>query len=84
MTTRELAGSRQTRPGAGPIQRVLQSYLLAGQAPHTSGATAGVTMPPTEAIKMAVVVLTVAPIVAVYPFIQRHFIKGVLIGAVKG
>lgn len=67
-----------------PIQRVLQSYLLAGQAPHTSGATAGVTMPPTEAIKMAVVVLTVAPIVAVYPFIQRHFIKGVLIGAVKG
>jgi putative aldouronate transport system permease protein len=67
-----------------PIQRVLQSYLLAGQAPHTSGATAGVTMPPNEAIKMAVVVLTVAPIVAVYPFIQRHFIKGVLIGAVKG
>lgn len=67
-----------------PIQRVLQSYLLAGQAPHTSGATVGVTMPPTEAIKMAVVVLTVAPIVAIYPFIQRHFIKGVLIGAVKG
>jgi putative aldouronate transport system permease protein len=67
-----------------PIQRVLQSYLLAGQAPHTSGGTAGVTMPPTEAVKMAVVVLTVAPIVAVYPFIQRHFIKGVLIGAVKG
>jgi putative aldouronate transport system permease protein len=67
-----------------PIQRVLQAYLLAGQAPHTSGATAGVTMPPTEAIKMAVVVITVAPIVAVYPFIQRHFIKGVLIGAVKG
>jgi putative aldouronate transport system permease protein len=67
-----------------PIQRVLQSYLLAGQAPHTSGATAGATMPPSEAIKMAVVVLTVAPIVAVYPFIQRHFIRGVLIGAVKG
>ncbi|SBT42591.1 carbohydrate ABC transporter permease [Micromonospora auratinigra] len=67
-----------------PIQRVLQSYLLAGQAPQTSGGTTGVTMPPTEAIKMAVVVLTVAPIVAVYPFVQRHFIKGVLIGAVKG
>jgi len=67
-----------------PIQRVLQSYLLAGQSPHTSGATVGVTMPPTEAIKMAVVILTVTPIVMVYPFIQRHFIKGVLIGAVKG
>ncbi|WBB76181.1 carbohydrate ABC transporter permease [Micromonospora sp. WMMD1128] len=67
-----------------PIQRVLQSYLLAGQAPHTAGGTTGVNMPPTEAVKMAVVVLTVAPIVAVYPFVQRHFIKGVLIGAVKG
>ena len=67
-----------------PIQRVLQSYLLAGQAPHTSGGTSGVTMPPTESIKMAVVILTVTPIVAVYPFIQRHFIKGVLIGAIKG
>ncbi|GIJ30609.1 ABC transporter permease [Micromonospora qiuiae] len=67
-----------------PIQRVLQSYLLAGQAPKTSGGASGITMPPTEAIKMAVVVLTVAPIVAVYPFIQRHFVKGVLIGAIKG
>ncbi|MGC4892430.1 carbohydrate ABC transporter permease [Micromonospora sp. DT31] len=67
-----------------PIQRVLQSYLLAGQAPHTSGGSSGVTMPPTESIKMAVVVLTVAPIVAIYPFIQRHFVNGVLIGAVKG
>ncbi|WP_089154274.1 carbohydrate ABC transporter permease [Micromonospora sp. NBS 11-29] len=67
-----------------PIQRVLQSYLLAGQAPHTAGGVTGVSAPPTEAIKMAVVVLTVAPIVAVYPFVQRHFIKGVLIGAVKG
>ncbi|TCB99724.1 carbohydrate ABC transporter permease [Micromonospora zingiberis] len=66
-----------------PIQRVLQSYLLAGQAPNTSGA-ASATMPPTEAIKMAVVIITVAPIVAVYPFIQRHFVKGVLIGAIKG
>ncbi|GGM59573.1 ABC transporter permease [Micromonospora sonchi] len=67
-----------------PIQRVLQSYLLAGQAPKTSGGASGITMPPTEAIKMAVVVLTVAPIVAVYPFIQRHFVKGILIGAIKG
>ncbi|MEV6348318.1 carbohydrate ABC transporter permease [Actinoplanes sp. NPDC051851] len=67
-----------------PIQRVLQSYLLAGQAPITSGGAVGNTMPPTEAVKMAVVILTVLPIVAVYPFIQRHFIKGVLVGAVKG
>jgi putative aldouronate transport system permease protein len=33
---------------------------------------------------MAVVILTVAAIVAIYPFVQRHFINGVLIGGVKG
>jgi putative aldouronate transport system permease protein len=67
-----------------PIQRVLQAYLLAGQAPNNSAANIGTVMPPTLAIKMAVVVVTIAPIALVYPFVQRHFIKGVLIGAVKG
>ncbi len=67
-----------------PIQVVLQSYLLAGQAPNNSGLAVGVAMPPTLAVKMAVVFCSVTPILAIYPFVQRHFIKGVLIGAVKG
>ncbi|HZN75849.1 MAG TPA: carbohydrate ABC transporter permease [Micromonosporaceae bacterium] len=71
-----------------PIQRVLQSFILAGQSPQVSGSTGnlpGVTpYPPTLAIKMAVVVVTVVPAVLVYPFVQRHFTKGVIIGAVKG
>jgi putative aldouronate transport system permease protein len=67
-----------------PIQRLLQSYILAGQSPQVSGSQVGVSMPPTLAIKMAVVVVTVAPIVAVYPFVQRHFVKGVIVGAIKG
>ena len=67
-----------------PVQRLLQSYILAGQTPAVSGSTVGASMPPTLAIKMAVVVITVAPIVAVYPFVQRHFVKGVIVGAVKG
>ncbi|GIJ67562.1 carbohydrate ABC transporter permease [Virgisporangium ochraceum] len=67
-----------------PVQRLLQSYILAGQSPNVSGSTVGASMPPTLAIKMAVVVITVAPIVAVYPFVQRHFVKGVIVGAVKG
>jgi putative aldouronate transport system permease protein len=33
---------------------------------------------------MAVVVLTLVPILVVYPFIQRHFAKGMLLGAIKG
>ncbi len=67
-----------------PIQRVLQSFILAGLSPQTSGTAVGTALPPTLAIKMAVVVVTVAPIAMVYPFIQRHFTRGVMIGAVKG
>jgi putative aldouronate transport system permease protein len=71
-----------------PIQRVLQSFILAGQAPQVAGtplALPGVTaFPPTLAIKMAVVVVTVLPALIVYPFVQRNFTKGVIVGAVKG
>ncbi|GIF63219.1 ABC transporter permease [Asanoa ishikariensis] len=67
-----------------PIQRVLQTFILAGQTPQTSGTAVGTALPPTLAIKMAVVVVTVAPIAAVYPFVQRHFTRGVILGAVKG
>jgi putative aldouronate transport system permease protein len=71
-----------------PIQRVLQSYILAGQSPQVSGSMVnlpGVTAyPPTLAIKMAVVVVTVLPALVIYPFVQRNFTKGVIVGAVKG
>jgi putative aldouronate transport system permease protein len=71
-----------------PIQRVLQSYILAGQSPQITGVAVnlpGVTAyPPTLAIKMAVVVVTVIPALIVYPFVQRNFTKGVIVGAVKG
>lgn len=39
---------------------------------------------PTEAIKLAMVCVTVGPIVLLFPYIQRYFIKGLTIGAVKG
>ncbi|GIF15414.1 carbohydrate ABC transporter permease [Actinoplanes teichomyceticus] len=74
-----------------PVQRVLQQFILAGQVPTNAGAGAvvhlpgiGYTAPPNLAIKMAVVVVTVVPALIVYPFVQRHFTKGVIVGAVKG
>lgn len=39
---------------------------------------------PAEIIKMAAVVVATVPIIAVYPFLQKHFAKGVMIGSVKG
>jgi putative aldouronate transport system permease protein len=37
-----------------------------------------------ESIKMAMLVVTVAPIVMVYPFLQKYFVKGMMIGSIKG
>lgn len=39
---------------------------------------------PTNAVKMAVVCVTVGPVILAYPFVQKYFVKGVTIGAVKG
>ena len=40
--------------------------------------------PPQETIRMAAVVLSMIPIMCVYPFLQKHFAKGVMLGSIKG
>ena len=40
--------------------------------------------PPAQSLKTAMIVVTVTPILCVYPFIQRYFVKGVMIGSIKG
>lgn len=70
-----------------PLQLVLRSYVLQGVTLPGSGvnqvdvAAGAVTGLP---VKMAVMVLAVIPILAIYPFVQRHFTKGVIFGAIKG
>ena len=39
---------------------------------------------PPQNIRYATIMISVLPIIAVYPFLQRHFIKGVIVGAIKG
>ncbi|MFH0071046.1 ABC transporter permease, partial [Peribacillus sp. NPDC056705] len=41
------------------------------------------TLPP-ETVKMATVVVATLPMLIIYPFLQRYFVKGMLLGAVKG
>ncbi|WP_136518889.1 MULTISPECIES: carbohydrate ABC transporter permease [Cellulomonas] len=70
-----------------PLQLVLRSYVLQGVTLPGSGvgqvdvASGQVTGLP---VQMAVVVLAIVPILLVYPFVQRHFTKGVITGAIKG
>lgn len=63
------------------LQLVLRTYVLQGSSLISDTATAP---PPSQSIQMAVVLLAIIPILAVYPFVQRHLTKGVLTGAVKG
>jgi putative aldouronate transport system permease protein len=40
--------------------------------------------PPAEGIKFAVIIVATLPILLFYPFLQKHFAKGMLLGSVKG
>jgi multiple sugar transport system permease protein/putative aldouronate transport system permease protein len=68
-----------------PLQLVLRTYVINNAELGASdlGATVDV-VPPQPSIQMAILVVTIVPILIVYPFLQRHFAKGVLTGAVKG
>lgn len=66
-----------------PLQVVLRSYVLQGvSVPGQIDVGQGVA--PSLALQMAVIVIAMVPILMVYPFVQKHFTKGVMIGAVKG
>jgi len=70
-----------------PIQNVLYEYVNRGMTmPGVANSGYGGIHQQTTplSLSMAVVVLTLLPIVVVYPFVQKHFAKGMLTGAIKG
>ena len=64
------------------LQYVLRQILLQGQ--DMSADLTQVATVSSDSIKMATLVVAVLPILCVYPFVQKYFVKGVMIGAVKG
>jgi len=66
-----------------PLSMVLRQYVLLGSPLDSASAVAEVAVP-SQAIQMAVVVISLVPILLVYPFLQKYFTKGVLTGAIKG
>lgn len=69
-----------------PLQLVLRTYVI-NNTELSSGDLGGAgsdQLPPQESIQMAILVVSLVPILIVYPFLQRHFAKGMLTGAVKG
>lgn len=69
-----------------PIQVLLRQIVIlaSGGIGDSSSMDADYVAPPDQAVKMAVIVVSTLPILLVYPFLQKHFAKGVLLGSVKG
>ncbi len=57
--------------------------MLSSALGDSSELDAGVVIP-SETLKMAVIVVATVPILCVYPFLQKHFAKGMLVGSIKG
>ncbi|MEK3772261.1 carbohydrate ABC transporter permease [Paenibacillus sp. FSL R5-0887] len=53
-------------------------------AANPSGTMAGHVILPSQTIKMAITCIAIGPIILLYPFVQKYFVKGVTVGAVKG
>lgn len=69
-----------------PMQTVLQRLLLENFSAQLSAeafASLGSRRTTPESLKMATLIVSTIPIVCVYPFFQKYFIKGIMIGAVK-
>lgn len=69
-----------------PLQYYLYTILSnvnaisSGRIP--AGASANITLP-AETVKMAVTVITIGPIIFLYPLVQKYFVQGIMTGAVK-
>ncbi|MEK5032203.1 carbohydrate ABC transporter permease [Paenibacillus sp. FSL R7-0302] len=72
-------------PDLFPLQVLLRNLVLAGSA--SSGDVTGIggdNQVVEESLKYATIMVSTLPILTVYPFVQKYFVKGAMIGAVKG
>ena len=68
-----------------PLQLVLRDILMSYQMDAMVGATGTADVESvSESIKYATIMVATLPILLLYPFLQRYFVKGVMIGALKG
>ncbi|OAS24328.1 carbohydrate ABC transporter permease [Paenibacillus oryzisoli] len=67
-----------------PIQVLLRQIVVLASGMDVSSDLDSVAPPPAQSIKMAVIVVATLPILLVYPFLQKHFAKGAMIGSIKG
>lgn len=70
-----------------PMQNILRNIITAATMDDLDAATLAMSdyvQPPTESIKSATIIVSTLPILVVYPFVQKYFVKGAMVGSVKG
>jgi putative aldouronate transport system permease protein len=70
-------------PADWPVQVVLRQMVVINE-PNTALGMLTEHAPPAETVQMAAILVATIPILIVYPFLQKHFAKGVMLGSVKG
>jgi len=75
-------------PSKWTVQVILRQIVIVEEAMNALNAGRDAAMaanpPPEETVGMAAILLATLPILVVYPFLQKHFAKGVMLGSVKG
>lgn len=73
-------------PELQPLQIILRNILISNQtiSSMTTGAAAAEAKQMADLIKYAVIVVSSAPIMCLYPFVQKHFNQSVMLGSLKG
>lgn len=74
------------KPELQPLQLVLRNILISNQtiSAMTTGSAAVEAKQMADLIKYAIIVVSSAPIMCMYPFVQKHFNQGVMLGSLKG
>ena len=72
------------QPMAVVLRRILVQSILAGISSQVMDELRSVSPVTPETTKAAVIMVTTIPIIIVYPFLQKYFAKGIMLGAVKG
>ena len=73
-----------TKRDLWPLMLVLREMVFEGGAGAIQEVTVAEEVTQTFTIQMAMIVVIIAPIICVYPFLQKYFVKGVMVGALKG
>ncbi len=68
-----------------PLQVILREILLQNQElAQGDGTGLYEKMMAAETMKYAIIIIASVPVICLYPFVQKHFVKGVMVGAIKG